>query len=69
MMTVQPTASINHTGSLLRMALDGAGVAAFSTDLTATYLASGQLQHVLPQWITGRFSLLAALPSRQHLPA
>ena len=68
-MTVQPTASINHTGSLLRMALDGAGIAAFSTDLTATYLASGQLQHVLPQWITGRFSLLAALPSRQHLPA
>ena len=68
-MAVQPCATINHTGSLLRMALDGAGIAAFSTDIAAPYIARGQLQRVLPEWITGRFSLLAALPSRQHIPA
>lgn len=68
-MTVQPAATVNHTGSLLRMVLDGAGIAAFSTDIAAPYLAAGQLQQVLPGWITGRFALLAALPSRQHIPA
>jgi hypothetical protein len=31
-------------------------------------LASGALVRVLPQWITGRFTLYAALPSRQFLP-
>lgn len=61
--------TINHTGSLLRMALDGAGIAAFSHDVVAEHIAQGHLAHVLPQWITGRFTVLAAVPSHRHLPA
>lgn len=66
---VEPCITINHTSSLLRMAMDGAGVAAFTHNVAAPYIAQGLLQHVLPQWITGRFALLAALPSRRHMPA
>lgn len=66
---VEPSITINHTSSLLRMAIDGAGIAAFTHNVAAPYIAQGLLQHVLPQWITGRFALLAALPSRRHMPA
>lgn len=66
---VKSNITINHTGSLLRIALDGAGIAAFSYDIVASYLAQGRLVHLLPEWITGRFNVLAALPSHRHLPA
>lgn len=66
---VVPSITINHTSSLLRMTMDGAGIAAFTENEAAPYIAQGLLQHVLPEWITGRFALLAALPSRRHMPA
>jgi DNA-binding transcriptional LysR family regulator len=53
---------------LYRAALEGAGVAALST-LVAPHLASGALVHLLPEWIFGRFTIHAALPSRKLLPA
>lgn len=66
---VRSNLTINHTSSLLKVALDGAGIAAFSKDVVASHLSEGRLVQVLPKWITGRFSVLAALPSHRHLPA
>jgi DNA-binding transcriptional LysR family regulator len=64
-----PTAmGSNHIDTLLRAALDGAGITPASLDLVAPYLASGQLVRVLPDWTTGEFFLLAALPTRKFLP-
>jgi DNA-binding transcriptional LysR family regulator len=54
---------------LYRAALEGAGVAALSTALVAPHLASGALVHLLPEWIFGRFTIHAALPSRKLLAA
>ena len=54
---------------LYRAALDGAGVAALSQALVAPHLESGALVHLLPDWIFGRFTIYAALPSRKLLPA
>ena len=65
---VAPALTINHASSLLQMCLSGMGVAALASDMAAPYLASGRLQQVLPGWISGRFTVLAALPSRRHLP-
>ena len=54
---------------LYRAALDGAGVAVLSRLLVAPHLASGALVHLLPDWIYGRFTVYAAVPSRKLIPA
>jgi DNA-binding transcriptional LysR family regulator len=54
---------------LYRAALEGAGVAALSMALVAPHLESGALVHLLPEWILGRFTIYAALPTRKLLPA
>ena len=54
---------------LYRAALDGAGVAVLSRLLVAPHLESGALVHVLPDWIYGRLSVYAAVPSRKLIPA
>ncbi len=66
---VEPSITVNHTSSLLRMAIDGAGIAAFTHNVAAPYIAQGLLQHALPQWITGRFAPAGSPPSRRHMPA
>lgn len=66
---LRPALSINHTGSLLQMALSGAGLAAFTHNMVSVHLKEGRLVHVLPEWITGRFVVLAAVPSQRYLPA
>ena len=65
---VEPGLWINHTDTLLRAALDGAGITSVAVDLVAPYLSRGELIRVLRPWITGRLTLYAALPSRQFLP-
>lgn len=65
---VQPVLCVNHSDTLMRAALDGAGITSMAVDLAAPYLSSGELIRVLRPWITGRLSLFAALPSRQFLP-
>ncbi|MBV5347040.1 LysR family transcriptional regulator [bacterium] len=65
---VEPGLWINHTDTLLRAALDGAGITSIAVDLAAEYLSRGELIRVLRPWITGRLTLYAALPSRQFLP-
>jgi len=54
---------------LYRSALDGAGVAVLSRLLVAPHLESGALVHVLPDWIYGRLTVYAAVPSRKLIPA
>jgi DNA-binding transcriptional LysR family regulator len=59
----------NHTDTLLRATVDGAGISSQAVDLVAPMLKSGALRRVLAPWITNRISLMAALPSRKFLPA
>jgi DNA-binding transcriptional LysR family regulator len=65
---VQPVLWANHTDTLIRAAVDGAGISATAVELAAPHLASGALVRVLKPWITGRYTLYAALPSRKFLP-
>lgn len=67
-MEIAPVLLANHADTLLRAALDGVGIATVTVDLVAPYLMRGDLVRVLPDWITGRLSLYAALPSRKFVP-
>lgn len=65
---IQPVLWANHADTLLRAALEGAGITATTVEQAAPALASGSLVRVLAPWITGQLSLYAALPSRKFLP-
>lgn len=65
---VAPVFWANHADTLMLAALEGAGITGTTVELAAPHLASGALVRVLSPWITGRFTLYAALPSRQFLP-
>lgn len=65
---VSPGLWVNHSDTLLRAALDGAGITSVALDLVAPYLMRGELLRVLRPWIAGRLTLYAALPSRQFIP-
>lgn len=58
----------NHTDTLLRAAIDGAGISSQPIDLLAPLLQTGQLRRVLAPWITNRLTMVAALPSRKFMP-
>jgi DNA-binding transcriptional LysR family regulator len=59
----------NHTDTLMRATITGAGISSQPADLVAPLLRSGELRRVLAPWITNRLRLVAALPSRQYMPA
>lgn len=59
----------NHTDTLLRATVHGAGISSQPVDLIAPLLKSGHLRRVLAPWITNRLSLIVALPSRKYMPA
>lgn len=63
-----PVIIANHTDTLLRAALDGAGITSVSLDIVAPHITRGQLVRVLNPWITGRLAMYAALPSRKFIP-
>lgn len=65
---MQPVLQANHLDTVMRAALDGAGITALPVELAAPHLARGALVRVLSPWITGRFTLWAALPSRKFMP-
>ena len=65
---VTPVLWANHSDTLQRAALDGAGITGATVEIAAPHLASGALVRVLNPWITGRFTLYAALPSRKFMP-
>jgi DNA-binding transcriptional LysR family regulator len=58
----------NHSDTLLRATLDGAGISSQPVNLLAPLLKTGQLRRVLSPWITNRASIVAALPSRKFMP-
>lgn len=58
----------NHTDTLLRATLEGAGISSQPVDLLAPLLKGGQLTRVLAPWITARLTLVAAIPSRKYMP-
>jgi DNA-binding transcriptional LysR family regulator len=66
---VEPSFVANHTDTLLRATIDGAGISGQPINLVAPYLISGQLTRILEPWITGHFTVYAALPSRKFMPA
>jgi DNA-binding transcriptional LysR family regulator len=66
---VKPALQTTSFDVLLRTALDGAGITFLSRLLVAPHLARGALVQVLPDWIFGRFTIYAALPTRKFLPA
>jgi DNA-binding transcriptional LysR family regulator len=65
---VKPVLWANHTDTLMRAALDGMGITPTTVELAAPYLSTGALVRVLSPWISNRFTLYAALPSRKFLP-
>lgn len=65
---VTPVIVANHTDTLLRAALDGAGITSVTLDIAAPYVTRGELVRVLSPWITGRLAIYAALPSRKFIP-
>ncbi|MGB6102314.1 MAG: LysR family transcriptional regulator [Pusillimonas sp.] len=62
---VDPVLIANHTDTLLRAALDGAGITSIALDIVAPYLMRGELIRVLSPWVSGRLAMYAALPSRK----
>ena len=65
---IQPVLLANHTDTLLRATLDGAGIISVAVDMVVPYLTRGELVRVLSPWITGRLTIYAALPSRKFVP-
>jgi len=59
----------DHTDTLLRATLDGAGISSQAEDIVAPFLNRGELRRVLAPWITNRLRVVAALPSRKFMPA
>ncbi len=64
----EPVLIANHTDTLLRATLDGAGITSISLDIVAPYLARGEMVRVLSPWVTGRLAMYAAMPSRKFIP-
>jgi DNA-binding transcriptional LysR family regulator len=65
---VQPVLWANHSDTLMRAALDGAGITSTTVELAAPLLNNGDLVRVIPPWITDRLTMYAALPSRKFMP-
>ncbi|CAM8638992.1 LysR Transcriptional regulator [Comamonadaceae bacterium] len=65
---VKPKLWVNHSDTLVRAAMDGAGITSAAVTLVAPQLTDGTLVRVLSPWIGGHLSLYAALPSRKFLP-
>lgn len=68
LLSCEPSLWINHTETLLRATIDGAGITSVVVTLAAPYLARGELVRVLRPWITERLGLHVALPSRKFMP-
>lgn len=65
---VKPGLCSNHSDTLVRAALDGAGITSVTGDIVASYLNDGQLVRVLEPWSSGRLAMYAVLPSRRFVP-
>lgn len=66
---VPAVVTANHTDTLLRATLEGAGISSQPADLLAPLLHAGTLKRVLAPWITARLTMVAAIPSRKYMPS
>lgn len=66
---IEPAMLVNHSDTLIRACVDGAGIISQSSHMVANHLHSGELKRILSPWITGTNTLYAALPSRKFIPA
>ncbi|WP_397408130.1 LysR family transcriptional regulator [Polaromonas sp.] len=66
---LRPALQTTSFDVLLRAALDGAGITFLSRLLVASHLERGSLVHLLPDWVFGRFTIYAALPTRKFMPS
>jgi DNA-binding transcriptional LysR family regulator len=66
---LKPALQTTSFDVLLRAALDGAGITFLSRLLVTPHLERGSLVQLLPDWIFGRFTIYAALPTRKFMPA
>lgn len=55
--------------TLFAAAVAGAGIAALPKFPASNYFESGELTHLLPDWIFGRYTVFVALPTRKLMPA
>lgn len=62
------TLAANSPGALLRLAREGAGIAAANRLLVASYLARGELAPVLPEWRMPSDTAWMVMPSRRLIP-
>lgn len=60
--------SSNDATVLLHAALAGGGISMQPTYLVQPYLATGQLEVVLPEWSLPELAINALYPSRRHMP-
>lgn len=58
----------NHLDTLIRAAVEGAGITAATSEIAATLLERGDLVRVLSPWVLEKVVVHAALPSRQFIP-
>lgn len=65
----EPDFTSNDTNCLLDLVRAGAGISVFPHDRIVSHLVAQDLVHILPDWITGRYTVIVALPSHRHIPA
>lgn len=66
---VHPVLRSQSFNVLLQAGLDGVGFLAVSELIARSFLASGQLVQLLPEWTLGRVTAYVALPTRKFMPA
>jgi len=62
-------ATVNSPQMLMRMALEGAGIAVVGDHFALPYLQRGELVQVLPDWRSPPVSAWAVFPGRRLMPA
>ncbi|MES2912967.1 MAG: LysR family transcriptional regulator [Pseudomonadota bacterium] len=55
--------------TLFSAAINGAGIAALPRFPARNFFATGELVHLLPDWIFGRYTVYVAFPTRKLIPA
>lgn len=65
---LNPHFTSNDATVLLHAALAGGGISMQPTYLAQPYLATGQLEEILPEWSLPDLAINALYPSRRHMP-
>jgi len=63
-----PVLATTHTDSLYAAALAGLGIAGLPSFVAAQALHRGRLRRVLPHWRLATLPVVAAMPTRKHVP-